>query len=90
MPGAAPRHILARESLLFLGLLLIGLIAVPFAVFWIGSTVLGEFGGDGFSDFFSDLGKSLLGGDPAAWFLVLSPYLGMQLLRLAWRVLRSG
>jgi hypothetical protein len=90
MPENRPKHILARESLLFIGLLLIGIIAIPLGIFWIGPSVLGEFGGDGFGSFFGTLVASLRGGDLAAWFLVLSPYLGTQCLRLAWRALRPG
>ena len=29
-------------------------------------------------------------GDPVAWMLVLSPYVVIQLVRLAWKTLRYG
>lgn len=90
MAQGRSKRIIAREFLLFFALALVGFIAVPLAVFSIGSVILGAFGGDGFSEFFSGLGASLLAGDLSAWFLVLSPYLGAQCLRLAWRTLRTA
>ena len=83
-------RIFAREAILLIALLLIGLVAVPLAIFWIGGQLLGEFGGTGFADFFGALSVRLLHGDLAAWFFIASPYLAVQSLRLAWQALRGG
>lgn len=90
MSQSNSRHRLTKEAILFFVLLLAGILLVPFSTYWIGSEVLGEYGGEGFSEFIGVLGGRLLGGDLAAWFLILSPYLGLQCLRLAWHALRGG
>jgi len=77
-----------KELALFFGLLFLGFVIVPIAIYWVGQDVLGEFGGHGYSDFFGSLSAKIRGGDPVAWFFVLSPYLAWQVLRLthfAWR-----
>ena len=73
-----------RETAVFLALLFAGLVLVPISIYWIGPHLLGEFGGYGFADFFGSLGARIRSGDAAAWFLVLSPYLAVQVLRLTW------
>ena len=40
-----------KESALFLGLLFFGLLILPFAVYIVGKSVFGEYGGTGFSAF---------------------------------------
>jgi len=67
---------------LFTGLLFVGLVLMPIAIYWVGQNVLGEYGGQGYSDFFGTLSAKVRGGDPVSWFFVLSPYLAWQLLRL--------
>ena len=84
MTTGSPRKSALREVALFLGLLLAGLVLLPIAIYWIGPHLLGEFGGYGFSDFFGSLAARLRAGEFAAWFLVLSPYLAIQVLRLTW------
>ena len=89
-PGSA-KNFLMRELALFLGLLLVGLVLLPIAIYWLGPRLLGEFGGHGFSDFFGSLVARLRAGEFAAWFLVYSPYLVIQVLRLTrlgWRASR--
>ena len=84
------RRIAVRESALFFGLLFIGFVIAPIAIYAIGQELLGEFGGYGYADFFGTLSAKIRSGDPAAWFFVLSPYLAWQVLRLAvlgWRKL---
>ena len=78
-----------KETALFFGLLFLGFIIVPIVIYWIGPSVLGEFGGAGYTDFFGDLSARIRGGDLAAWFFVLSPWIVWQILRLtafAWRL----
>lgn len=81
---------LIRETALFAVLLFVGLVAVPIGVFWIGPQLLGDFGGTGFSEFFGAINDRLLAGELPAWMLVLSPYLGIQCLRLAVAAWRAG
>ncbi len=71
-----------------LGLLFLGFVIMPVAIYWVGQLVLGQFGGHGYADFFGNLSAKIRGGEPVAWFFVLSPYLAWQILRLmlfAWR-----
>ena len=62
---------------------------MPLVIYWIGPRVIGDFGGIGYSDFFNTLTSRILGGEFAAWFFVLSPYLFFQTLRLTWMAWRS-
>ena len=78
-----------KEVALFAGLLFIGLVVVPIIIYKVGQTVFGTYGGVGFADFFGTLNAKIRGGDTVALFLVLSPYLGWQCLRLMaffWRL----
>ncbi len=71
-----------REAALFLGLLFVGLVILPIAVFMVGSSVFGEYGGKGFSGFYGTVHSSIRDGELAIIFLVLSPYIVWQSLRL--------
>jgi hypothetical protein len=85
---ASVRKMITREAALLLGLLLVGLLLLPVAVYLVGQAIFGDYGGGSFGHFFSELSGRIRAADPAAWFLVLSPYLGLQTLRLvavAWR-----
>ncbi len=82
------RETIAREVGLFLGLLLVGLVLLPGAVYVVGQAIFGDYGGGSYGHFFSELSGRIRAADPAAWFLALSPYLGWQTLRLivlGWR-----
>ena len=86
------KHPLAREALLFLGLAIAGIVLLPLAVFFVGDTVFGSYGGDGFGEFFEALLGKLGRADRFAWLLVLSPYIVVQVLRimaLGWRIAGS-
>ena len=79
----------AREAVLLVGLLFLGLVLLPVAVYFVGQAIFGDYGGGSYGHFYSELSGRIRGGDAAAWFLVLSPYLGWQTLRLialAWRL----
>lgn len=81
----------AREALLFLGLLLVGLLLLPAAIYIVGQLVFGEYGGLGLIDFFARIYRGLPSGDGIVWFLIMSPYLGWQVLRLTlWLFRRSA
>lgn len=79
---------LKKEGALFAVLLFVGFVLLPMAIWFVGKAVFGAYGGTGYSDFFGNLSGKIRGGDLVAWFLVLSPYLVWQCLRLmalGWR-----
>jgi hypothetical protein len=80
---------LLREAALLLGLVFAGLVLLPIGIYVVGNQVFGAYGEQGFGGFFRELGGKIRGGDVVAWFLVLSPYLVWQILRLTalgWRL----
>jgi hypothetical protein len=79
------KQIALKEAALFLGLLFLGFVIVPIPIYMIGQVLLGEFGGDGYGDFFGTLSARIRSGDLVAWFFVLSPYLAWQVMRLSLR-----
>jgi hypothetical protein len=82
------RERLRKETALFTGLLFVGLVLMPICIWFMGGAVFGEYGGAGYSDFFGTLSGKIRSGDLVAWFLVLSPYLLWQCVRLiafGWR-----
>lgn len=84
----ALRQLATKEIALFTGLLFLGLVILPILIYFVGQSVFGAYGGVGYVDFFGTLGSKIRNGDIVAWFLILSPYLGWQCLRLmvfAWR-----
>lgn len=86
------KETLTREAALFFGLLFVGFVVVPIVLFVVGQRVFGEFGGQGYADFFGTLSAKIRGGEAVAWFFVLSPYLVWQTLRLTvigWRRARG-
>ncbi len=86
-PAPALR-IAKKEAALFSILLFVGLVLLPGLVWVVGQAVFGAYGGDGYGEFFGTLMRKIRSGDWVAWFLVLSPWLGVQLLRLATRLWR--
>lgn len=83
------RQRLVRESGFFFGLLFFGIAILPYGIYLVGQLVFGEYGGSGYGDFFGTIAAKLGGAEPVAWFLVLSPYLTWQIIRLALRAWRS-
>jgi hypothetical protein len=71
-----------KEFALFVFLLFFGVVIAPIALYLIGERVFGEYGGQGYGDFFGTLTLRIRAGDLVTWFLVLSPYLVWQTLRL--------
>jgi hypothetical protein len=81
-----------KEVALFTGFLFLGLVVMPIAIYMVGQNIFGNYGGHGYGHFFGELSGRLRSGDGVAWFLVLSPYLGWQTLRLmllGWRLTGS-
>lgn len=81
-------RILRKEAALFAGFLFLGLVVLPVVIWFVGKAVFGAYGGAGFADYYGTLSGKIRSGDLVAWFLVLSPWLAWQTLRLAilgWR-----
>ena len=79
---------LKKELALLATMLLFGIVILPIAIWFVGNVVFGSYGGAGYGDFFGTLSSKLRSGDLVAWFLVLSPWLALQVVRLAawgWR-----
>jgi len=82
------RKAITREMGLLVGFLFLGLVILPVAIYVVGQAIFGDYGGGSYGHFYSELSSRIRAGDTAAWFLVLSPYLGLQALRLdalGWR-----
>ena len=81
-----------KETSLLVAFLFLGLIVMPVEIYLVGQSIFGEYGGQGYGQFFGELSGRIRSGDGVAWFLVLSPYLGWQSLRLmlfGWRLASS-
>jgi hypothetical protein len=79
---------LKKEAALFAGLLFIGLVFLPVCIWFVGNAVFGAYDGAGYSEFFGTLSGKIRAGNLVAWFLVLSPWLVWQCVRLiafGWR-----
>jgi hypothetical protein len=80
---------LKREVAIGSGLLAFGLFVLPFAIYIVGQSVIGDYGADlGMLALAETIWSDFLALRPITWVLVLSPYLVVQLLRLvrrAWR-----
>jgi hypothetical protein len=78
-----------REIAIAAALFAAGLLLLPPAIYWVGRQVAGDYaGGSGPLALANQIWADFMGLEPAAWLLVLSPYLLLQLLRLigrAWR-----
>lgn len=83
------RQLVTKELALLTGFLFIGLAIMPLLIYYVGQVVFGEYSGVGYADFYGTLSGKIRNGNGVAWFLMLSPYLGWQFLRitiLAWRL----
>lgn len=82
-------RVLRREAIILSALLAFGVLVMPFAIYLVGSRVIGEYRPDANAASLAvDLWGALAGGSWAAWLLVASPYLVVQALRAAralWR-----
>jgi hypothetical protein len=81
----------AKEAAWLAILLSAGLVILPLSIYVVGNAVFGEYGAGTLGDFYIDLLGKFMGGEPAVWFLLLSPYLLWQLSRLTvWAFRRTG
>ncbi len=88
-PPPGLRQIATKEIALLSGFLFFGIAILPILIYYVGDAVFGAYGGFGYGDFFGTLSQKLRSGDSVAWFLIISPYLGWQCLRLTafvWRL----
>jgi hypothetical protein len=82
---------LGKEAVLAALLLALGLLALPAAIFVVGRQIMGPYEGEnGLASLAGAIWTALGTGQPAAWALVLSPYLVVQLVRLALGLRRLG
>ena len=80
--------VLKTEVMLLIGSLFVGLVLLPVAVWFVGHVVFGAYDGAGYAEFYGMLSGKIRSGDAVAWFLILSPWLVLQCLRLmafGWR-----
>lgn len=82
---------LVKEVALLAILGFIGMAVLPLCIWFVGQAVFGEYGSGGVISFFGALQRELFAGEPAVWFLLLSPYILWQVLRLTlWGFRRLG
>ena len=79
-----------RELTIALAAFGFGFLVLPFAIYWVGSRVLGEYApGAGALDLVESIWADFLRFELPAWILVLGPYLLVQALRLLRRIWRA-
>lgn len=77
-----------RETALFLMCLFSGVLLLPIAIYLVGQNIFGDYGGAGFAEFYGDLHSQVRNGELVVWFLILSPYLLWQSLRVTFALFR--
>ena len=77
------KRILRRESVTLVLLVLVGVLFLPLAVYLVGEKIFGDYVSGGFGSFYRDIHSNLREGQPVVIFLLISPYLVWQLLRLS-------
>lgn len=84
-----PRR-LRKELILAAVLIAVGIAVLPAAIYQVGQRLLGEYSteGAGVLHLYGQILRDMGAGRPAAWLLVLSPWLGILLLRALWWPLR--
>lgn len=82
---------LKKELVLASTLIAFGLLVLPFAVFWVGQRVVGDYeSAAGLWGLLTSIWTDFFSLDLSAWLLVLSPYATIQLVRLAFKARRLG
>ena len=78
-----------RELVIAAALFGCGFLLLPLAIYWVGKEVVGDYGGAGGMVALADhVWADFFALEPAAWLLVFSPYLLVQLVRLIRRTWR--
>jgi len=79
-----------REVVIAVALFGGGFLLLPPAVYWVGKEVVGEYRADGGMLALADqIWADFFALEPAAWVLVLTPFLLVQLIRLIRRTWRA-
>lgn len=76
------KRVLAREGALLVVLVFVGFVVLPLCIYLVGSAMFGAYDHGGVAAFFGALQRELRSGEPAVAFLLLSPWLLWQLVRL--------
>lgn len=88
---ASSSSALKFELVLAMTLLAVGMLVLPVGVYWVGQLVIGGYESDaGVAGLIGAIWDDLGRGSPAAWILVLSPYVVIQLFRIAFKLLRRS
>jgi hypothetical protein len=80
-----------RRELIIAGVLVpTGCLLLPLAIYFTGQTLLEQYSdsGEGIGRLYGDIFRDVASGSPSAILLILSPWLGLQALRLALLPLR--
>ena len=86
LPKALKRELVLASSLIGSGLLLL-----PLAVYWVGQRIVGDYESEaGLWGLLTSIWSDFFLLDLGAWLLVLSPYVTIQLFRLAFKARRLG
>ncbi len=81
---------LKREVVIAAVLFGCGFLLLPLAIYWVGTEVVGEYAGNGgLLALAEQIWSDFLALQPAAWVLVLCPYLVLLLIRLIRRTWRA-
>lgn len=83
-PRLPPR---LRKELILAGVLIaVGILVLPIGIFHVGQRLLGDYSaeGAGVLHLYGQILRDMGAGRPIAWLLVLSPWLGILLLRALW------
>lgn len=86
MPEISIKQKFIHELFLFSTLLFCGFVLLPVLIFLVGDQVFGDFDG-GYGQFFGQISRDIVSGRGVTWFLVLSPWLVIQVIRVTWFVL---
>jgi hypothetical protein len=78
-----------REIAIAAALFAAGLLLLPPTIYWVGRQVAGDYVGGGPLALANQIWGDFVQLEPAAWLLVLSPYLLLQLVRLIGRTWRA-
>jgi hypothetical protein len=85
-----PTAIWKRELAIAAALFGLGFLALPFAIYWVGTALIGEYAPDaGAMTLAERVWTDLLALEPFTWVLALSPYVIVSLVRLVRRVWRA-
>jgi hypothetical protein len=77
-----------REIAIAAALFAAGLLLLPPTIYWVGREVAGDYGGGPLA-LANQIWADFMWLEPAAWLLVLSPYVLLQLVRLIGRTWRA-